>query len=120
MPLILASTSPPRPPLLAEAGYDFPVIAPRESAEGGAVPSGQAETPQQLVARLAFQKAQDVARRVERGIVIGCDTVAECEGQILGKPGSLDDARQMLELLRGQRHYVHSGLCLWRRPDDKH
>jgi len=120
MPLILASSSPRRRQLLTEAGYEFTVIAPSDSAESGPPPDGQSETPQQLVARLAFQKAQDVARGVERGIVLGCDTVAQCEGQILGKPASRDHARQMLELLRGRRHFVHSGLCLWRRPDDMH
>src|SRR6185295_16367232 len=73
-------------------------------------------TPPELVARLAFQKAQDVAHRVDRGIVIGCDTVAECEGQILGKPAHREHARHMLELLRGREHRVYSGLCLWPRP----
>jgi septum formation protein len=119
-PLILASTSPRRRQLLAEAGYEFTVMPPTDSAESGPPPQGQPETPQQLVARLAFQKAEDVARRVERGIVIGCDTVAECEGQVLGKPTDREHARQMLDLLRGRRHFVHSGLCLWRRPDDVH
>jgi septum formation protein len=103
-----------------EAGYDFTVIPPNETAEGGPPPRGGSETPPQLVARLAFQKAQDVALRVDRGIIIGCDTVAECEGHILGKPTDREHARQILELLRGRRHLVHSGLCLWRRPDDVH
>ena len=69
--------------------------------------------PQEFVARLAFLKAQDVAARVERGIVIACDTVAECQGQILGKPVDRADARRMLMLLRGQEHRVYSGLCVW-------
>ena len=78
------------------------------------------EAPAQLVARLALQKAEDVARRVDRGLVIGCDTVAECEGQILGKPADRDDALAMLGLLRGREHRVYSGLCLWQRPGDEH
>jgi septum formation protein len=113
--LILASSSPRRRELLAEAGYAFTVIPPHESAECGIC---SRETPPELVARLAFQKARDVARQVERGLVIGCDTVAECGGQILGKPANQDHARQMLELLRGQEHRVYSGLCLWQRPSD--
>jgi len=116
-PLILASSSPRRRQLLAEAGHDFTVVPPHESAECGVC---SRETPPELVARLAFQKAGDVARRTERGIVIGCDTVAECCGQILGKPKNREHARQMLELLRGRDHHVYSGLCLWRRPDDTH
>lgn len=113
LPLILASSSPRRRQLLTEAGYSFTVIPPHESAECGVC---SRETPAELVARLAFQKARDVAQRVERGLVIGCDTVAECNSQILGKPANFEHARQMLELLRGQEHRVYSGLCLWQTP----
>ena len=117
LPLILASTSPRRRQLLAQAGYEFTVVPPHESAECGIC---SRETPPELVARLAFQKAADVAVRVLHGIVIGCDTVAECCGNILGKPKNREHARQMLDLLRGREHHVYSGLCLWRRPDDTH
>jgi septum formation protein len=116
LPLILASSSPRRRQLLSEAGYEFTIIPPHESAECGVCSD---ETPPELVARLAFQKARDVAQRVERGLVVGCDTVAECLGQILGKPASLEHAREMLRLLRGSEHRVYSGLCLWRRPGDE-
>lgn len=111
--LILASRSPRRRQLLAEAGYQFEVIPPSDPAECGLCSE---ETPPELVARLAYQKAQDVAARVERGLVIGCDTVAECAGQILGKPADADDARRMLKLLSGREHRVWSGLCLWHVP----
>ena len=114
--LILASSSPRRRELLATAGYEFVVIAPHDSAECGVC---SRETPPELVARLAYQKAHDVASRVHEGIVIGCDTVAECCGQILGKPRNREHAREMLELLRGHEHHVYSGLCLWRRPGDE-
>ena len=114
--LILASQSPRRRQLLAEHGYDFVVITPHDSAECGVC---SRETPPELVARLAYQKAADVARRVDAGLVIGCDTVAECMGQILGKPKNRDHAREMLRLLRGRTHHVYSGLCLWHRPDDQ-
>ena len=100
---------------MTEAGYVFDVISPDESAED----EGSAdELPLLLVQRLARQKAADVAGRVSEGIVIACDTVAQCEGKVLGKPRDRDHAREMLELLRGRLHNVHSGLCLWRRPDD--
>jgi len=114
--LILASSSPRRRELLAEAGYEFEVIPPHDSAECGVC---SRETPPELVARLAYQKAGDVARRLAAGLVVGCDTVAECCGQILGKPKNREHAREMLELLRGREHHVYSGLCLWRRPGDE-
>ena len=111
--LILASRSPRRRQLLEEAGYKFTVVPPSDSAECG-VCSG--ENPAQLVARLAYQKAADVAARIEEGLVLGCDTVAECEGHILGKPEDEDHARRMLQALSGQQHRVFSGVCLWKRP----
>jgi nucleoside triphosphate pyrophosphatase len=117
-PLILASSSPRRRDLMTEWGYQFTVITPSEGAEDAILE--QSDPPRKLVTRLAFQKAKDVAMRVERGIVVGCDTVVECQGQILGKPNDRDDALRMLHLLRGHEHHVYSGLCLWERPGDRH
>lgn len=113
--LVLASCSPRRRELLTAAGYRFEVIPPSETAECG-VCSG--ETPTLLVARLACQKAADVARRISEGLVLACDTVAECDGHILGKPADREHARTMLGTLSGREHRVLSGLCLWPVPDD--
>ena len=44
--------------------------------------------------------------------MLGVDTVVVCDGAVLGKPASLADAEQMLELLSGRTHEVVSGLCL--------
>jgi septum formation protein len=112
--IILASRSPRRRELLAEAGYPLEVIPPHETAECGLC-SG--ESPEQLVARLAYQKVADVGARISSGLIVGCDTVVECNGEILGKPADDAHARQMLEALRGRQHRVLSGLCLWRKPD---
>jgi septum formation protein len=111
--LILASRSPRRQELLRAAGYTFEVRPPSEQAECGMCSS---ETPAQLVARLAYQKAGDVASSVSTGVVLGCDTVVECQGQILGKPVDEEHARWMLRTLRGREHRVLSGLCLWPKP----
>jgi septum formation protein len=112
--LILASRSPRRRELLAEAGYTFEVIIPREEAEGG---HSSGENAAQLVARLACQKAGDVIARIDRGLVVGCDTVVECHGRILGKPADRSHAREMLQTLCGHEHRVLSGLCLWKKPE---
>jgi len=115
-PLILASTSPRRKQLLTEFGYQFETDPPSDGAECG-ICSG--ETPPELVVRLARQKAVDVAVRYDFAIILGCDTVAECDGQVLGKPRDREDACRMLKLLRGKEHRVHSGVCLWVRPEDQ-
>lgn len=113
--LILASRSPRRRQLLTEGGYDFEVRAPSDTAECGIC---SRETPPEMVARLAHQKAEDIARGVAQGIVLGADTVVECCGRILGKPENREHARKMLAFLGGRVHHVYSGVCLWRRPDD--
>ena len=111
--IILASRSPRRRELLMEAGYDFEVCPPSEGVESRVPPAG---SPSEMAERLAYAKAADVASRVAGGLVLGCDTVVELAGQLLGKPDDEAHARQMLRMLRGQRHLVHTGVCLWPVP----
>ncbi len=108
--IILASSSPRRKELLERFGYRFRVVEPDPSAECGIC---SRETPPELVARLAYQKAANVIDKIDSGLVLACDTVAECVAIILGKPEDRDHAKQMLERLRGRSHSVYSGLCLW-------
>jgi len=112
-PLILASGSPRRKALLAEAGYRFETVVPDDAVECGMCSS---EGPAALVASLAYRKAADVAQRVEQGWIVAADTVAECGGQILGKPTDRDHAEQMLRHLSGREHRVLTGLCVWPVP----
>jgi len=114
--LILASRSPQRQKLLTEAGYRFEQRNPEvDETQGLCSGCGPAE----LVSSLALRKAADVVRRMETttnetsAIVIGCDTVAECGGAVLGKPNNEEHARNMLRRLSGTVHRVYSGLCLW-------
>jgi len=129
--LILASNSPRRAALLIEAGYPFEVITP--DRESGPLPGESAES---LVARLATEKAEQVAEKLDssaaglfhegkeatshRRIIIAADTVAECDGEILGKPRDQDHARHMLRQLRGRTHRVLTGVCLWSLPGGAH
>jgi septum formation protein len=123
LPIILASGSPQRKRLMNEAGYEIAVMPPDESAESGLCSQCG---PAELVLDLAVRKAIDVVTRLraegqptEPTLLIACDTVAECEGTILGKPRDENHARSMLEHLRGKRHRVYSGLCLWVLAGDK-
>ena len=108
-PFILASASPRRKQLLAEAGFVFSTLPPDENAEDARRTN---ELPTEYVRRLAFQKAKNVADKVERGIVLGGDTIVLCGENILEKPIDRNDARKMLQRLCGQIHQVLSGLCL--------
>ena len=107
--LILASTSPRRKDLLALLGFPFHVVPP--TADEHALPD---ETPANHVGRLALVKARSVAHHHPTSLVIGSDTVIDLDGEILGKPADLQEARLMLTRLRGRSHIVHSGVALVR------
>lgn len=114
MRIILASQSPRRQQLLREAGYDFEIVLPGETAECGIC---SRESTPELVARLAYQKAMDVKPRISGdAVVVACDTVADIMGRVLGKPEDRRHAEEMLRLLSGRRHAVYSGLCVIRIP----
>jgi septum formation protein len=110
--LILASKSPRRRELLRQAGYQFEVIPPTDVDET----ERPGESPEMMVARLARLKADDVARQIDRGLVLGCDTTVECDGRILGKASDREHARGILLALSGREHRVLSGLCLRPMP----
>lgn len=116
--LILASGSPRRAELLREAGYQFEVLVPEAGVEEGLCSNC---SPAELVHKLALQKGAHVAERLsaqERSpwVLLAADTVAECQGQILGKPVDESHAREMLKLMRGNPHRVLTGICIWPGP----
>lgn len=115
IPLILASRSPRRKELLVAAGYVFRVLPPEDDAEDA---RRNSESPEEYVRRLCVQKARNVAGRIPKGLIVGCDTIAVCGNEILGKPFDRDDARRMLCLLQGRKHAVLSGICLLKKPGE--
>lgn len=104
--LILASASPRRRELLEQIGLTFEVI-----------PSKCQEIitkilPGEIVEELSLQKAEDVARGVEDGIVIGSDTIVWQDGHVMGKPSDREDARKMLRRIQGNMHSVFTGVTV--------
>jgi septum formation protein len=117
--LILASASPARRELLAQAGYVFEV-RPADIAE----PSGAGFTDARaFVAQVAWLKAAAVAQAVTaesdagQTIVLAADTVGWLGGQAIGKPSDEGDARRILMMLGDTEHELWTGVCLWRCPD---
>lgn len=110
---MLASGSPRRAELARDEGWNVEIMPPPESAETGAAPRGGDESLESFVIRLALAKAAAVIAAGGRGIVLACDTLAEVDGEILGKPSDRDDARRMLTALSGRLHRVVSGVCVW-------
>ena len=107
--LILGSTSPYRRELLARLRLAFEVDSPRvdEAARPG-------EAPAALAARLALEKAQEVAGRHPGAVVIGADQVADLDGQAIGKPGDHARAVAQLQAMRGRRVVFHTAVAVAR------
>jgi septum formation protein len=109
--LILASASPRRRELLAQAGYRFAVQPSSipESLQPG-------EDAIHFVTRLAREKAEDVFARPKPCpapvVVLGADTVVVCDGEVMGKPVDAADAQRMLLLLSGRTHQVVTGVAV--------
>lgn len=95
--LVLASTSPYRRQLLERFGQRFTVAAP--DVDESPLPG---ETPIDLVNRLARAKAEVVARRNPRSVVIGSDQIAVFGREILGKPGNPERCIEQLKAVSGQ------------------
>ena len=101
-PVILASASPRRSALLREAGPAFASMRIMTShVEEGGDPLENAKL-----------KAEAVARMNPQAIVIGADTVIRFEGETIGKPADLDDAKRILARLSGRTHDVATGVCV--------
>jgi septum formation protein len=118
--LILASSSPRRQQLLTSIGVAYRVVKPNinESPRPN-------EKPMNYVRRLSLEKAGAAAVYVDGDeavlaadtvVILSADTIGvTSEGEILGKPADADEARVMLQRLRGRPHQVSTAFTLLRR-----
>ena len=112
-PLFLSSASSRRAELLRRLGMEFQQHAPgvQEELRGG-------EPPEELVQRLAMEKAEAGRRHApDRCLILGCDTVVVSGTRILGKPRDRAEGREMLHSLAGRSHLVLSGVALLLKPE---
>jgi septum formation protein len=107
MTLILASASPRRRELLAQAGLRFDVLPAHidETLQPN-------EAPTSYVQRLALEKAHAIHTLHPKATVLGADTTVVSEQQILNKPTDLADAERMLRQLSNRIHQVHTGIAI--------
>jgi len=105
-PLVLASTSPYRAELLGRLALPFATAAPGvdETRQPG-------ESPEALVRRLARAKAEAVASRRPEAVVLGSDQCLSLDGEVLGKPGGFDAARDQLRRVSGRRVTFLTAVC---------
>ncbi|MGE5424780.1 MAG: Maf family nucleotide pyrophosphatase [Syntrophothermus sp.] len=112
--LILASQSPRRQFLLKELGIEFETIIP--DVEENYPPH---LSPVEIARYLAGLKADhfDAGLLTEAKLLVTADTIVSIGDEILGKPGSVEEAKEMLGKLSGKKHEVVTGVCL--RSKDK-
>ena len=110
--IILASGSPRRREILADMGARFEVLS------ADADETCDITEPALLTVELARRKGAAVLEQLKRegkddgAIIISADTVVSCDGKILGKPASTDEAKAMLTMLSGKTHVVATGIAV--------
>ena len=122
MSIVLASGSAIRRQILTDAGINFEVETRTvdEDALKGALLADHVP-PRDIADALAEAKALAVSRRRDADFVIGADQILVLDGQMYDKPGSRDEARERLRLLRGKTHQLlgatvvcEAGRPVWR------
>lgn len=106
--LILASASPRRQVFFRDLRWNFEIKASEVNEK-----YIEGELPEEMVKRLAMEKAVDVQNRVGGGDwVVGADTTVLVDGVILGKPKDERDALRMIMMLQDRTHTVMTGVAL--------
>lgn len=118
--LVLASASPRRLMLLAQAGIEPEALRPADIDERAKM----GEMPRALAARLARTKAETARDQIANdtdiagAYVLAADTVVSVGRRVFGKPEHMEEAVATLERLSGRAHHVMTGICLI-TPDDR-
>ena len=113
-PIFLASKSPRRKQMLKMLGIDFKVL----DIETDEV-FNYNESPLKNVKRLAYEKALAAEKKVKNGIIITADTIVVIDGEIIGKPKSKNNAKEILLKLSNRSHYVYTGFTLLNKDLNK-
>ena len=104
--IILASESPRRRELIKKITKEFTVIPANIDESVLHIPACD------LPGELSKLKAYDIFAKYPNDKVLACDTVVIIDGQILGKPHSKEQAKEMLQKLSGRKHVVISGYTI--------
>ena len=111
MELILASTSLYRRALIERLGIPLRCVAPGVDEDEFKAKAG-AIAPADLAAGLALAKASSVAALEPRAVVIGGDQLVYFDGQVLGKPGTVEGAMGQLQAIAGRAHELITAIAV--------
>ena len=117
MQFVLASQSPARLSVLRHAGIE-PVVQVSGVDEDAVVASLPADAgPEHTVATLAEAKARAVAGTHVDAVVVGCDSMLFQGGQLVGKPGTVERARERWQRMAGGTGDLLTGHAVLRVRD---
>ena len=109
MKLILASKSPRRKEILAQAGYEFEIVVSNVDE------NVEEEKAEDKVLAIAKKKGLDIYSKInqaEDSVILSADTIVVLDNIILGKPKDKEDARNMISLLNGKTHQVYTAVYI--------
>jgi len=117
--LILASSSSRRKQILSQWGLKFQVMPSRFYEEYPAS-FRRKLVPWKIAEKFALRKAKEVSERISEGLVIGADTLValptidrgRLKFEIIGKPKTIKEAREILRRLGGTSHKVYTGVAI--------
>ena len=116
IPIILASGSASRKIMLEEAGIAFEIFVSDTDEDQIKLDVVSKPFDEQVI-YLAQAKAQSVSNLYPDSIVIGGDQMCVYNNTVFNKPGSKEQAVKNLNLLSGQSHYQHSGVCIYKKGE---
>ncbi len=111
--LILASVSPRRRRLMEQLGLDFSIT----SSAAEEIHAGDLSAAE-IVQENALRKARQVAGQLEKGLVIGADTLIGLGDTVFGKAHSAAEAIATLQQLSGKTHQVYTGVSIVNAADN--
>ncbi len=105
--IILASGSPRRKTLLKQIGLQFEI-----EKSGYEEKINMKMEPHELVKKMSLKKAQSVSKNHKNAIIIAADTLVAFRGQLIGKPKTAEDAKEILGKLSGKSHSIITGFTI--------
>ena len=122
--LVLGSASEGRRRVLRQAGVEPRVVVSGVDEDAIIAALGANASPGDVVRSLAEAKAEHVVTLIEAAVaadcvVIGCDSMLDLDGRLVGKPASVDAARRQWQAMAGRSGQLHTGHCLLRLTDGK-
>jgi septum formation protein len=108
-PLILASTSKYRAALLEQLGWPFTCKSPGVDEDKIKTEN---KTPAEIALTLSQWKAEAVFGRHPDSCVIGSDQVCTLDGEIFGKPQTIEKAIEQISLMQGKSHELVTAVTI--------